>query len=65
MEKLDYIHLNPVRRGLVAVPEDWTWSTARHYATGEECGVQIESYWTARCRKQCGMYPTARRRDIS
>jgi putative transposase len=35
MEKLDYMHLNPVRRGLVAVPEDWTWSSARHYATGD------------------------------
>jgi REP-associated tyrosine transposase len=25
----DYIHLNPVRRGLVALATDWPWSSAR------------------------------------
>jgi len=34
MEKLDYMHGNPVQRGLVARSEDWTWSSARHYVTG-------------------------------
>jgi putative transposase len=29
---IDYIHANPVRRGLVARPEDWEWSSARWYA---------------------------------
>lgn len=28
-EKIDYIHQNPVRRGLVERAEDWTWSSAR------------------------------------
>jgi putative transposase len=27
-----YLHLNPVRRGLVERPEDWEWSSARWYA---------------------------------
>ena len=36
VEKLRYIHRNPVRRGLVAKPEDWPWSSFGHYATGEE-----------------------------
>ncbi len=31
-EKLGYMHLNPVRRGLVAAPTDWVWSSARFYA---------------------------------
>src|SRR5208337_4956778 len=35
IEKLKYIHRNPVHRGLVARPEDWPWSSYRHYATGE------------------------------
>jgi len=61
MEKLDYMHQNPVRRGLVTRPEDWTWNSARHYATGEECGVEIESHWTARRREQLGVYPVVRR----
>jgi putative transposase len=64
-EKLEYIHRNPVQRGLVARPEDWTWSSARHYATGEECGVEIESHWSARRREQVGMYAVVRRRDVS
>jgi putative transposase len=64
-EKLDYMHRNPVRRGLAARPEDWTWSSARHYATGEECGVEIESHWTARRREQLGVCPLVRRRDVS
>ena len=29
---IDYIHANPVRRGLVARPEEWEWSSARWYA---------------------------------
>ena len=30
---IDYIHLNPVTRGLVKRAEDWRWSSARWYAT--------------------------------
>jgi REP-associated tyrosine transposase len=28
---IEYIHNNPVRRGLVARPTDWPWSSARFY----------------------------------
>lgn len=28
---IDYIHANPVRRELVATPEDWYWSSARYF----------------------------------
>jgi len=31
-EKINYIHMNPVRRGLVKRPEDWAWSSAKWYA---------------------------------
>ena len=50
-EKLRYLHRNPVVRGLVAKPEDWPWSSFRHYATGVEGVVEIESEWTARRRE--------------
>ena len=40
-EKLDYIHDNPVRRGLVAVPGEWRWSSYRSYAFGEPGLVRI------------------------
>ena len=56
-EKLRYIHRNPVKRGLVAEPEDWPWSSFRHYLTGEESVVKIESQWTARKREQMGTTP--------
>jgi len=32
IEKLRYMHRNPVKRGLVLEPEQWTWSSFRHYA---------------------------------
>jgi putative transposase len=57
-EKLRYIHRNPVTRGLVGRPEDWPWSSFRHYLTGEVCGVEIESRWTARQRERRGIFPT-------
>ena len=55
IEKLRYIHRNPVKRGLVEKPEDWRWSSFRHYATGEEGPVELESPWTARRRERLGM----------
>jgi putative transposase len=45
-EKLRYMHRNPVARGLVTHPEDWRWSSFRHYLTGEAGIVEIESTWT-------------------
>lgn len=29
---IDYLHANPVRRGLVESPADWRWSSAAYYA---------------------------------
>ncbi len=46
VEKLRYMHRNPVKAGLVKRPEDWPWSSFRHYATGEVGVVEIESHWT-------------------
>ncbi len=31
-ETVEYIHLNPVRRGLVKRPERWKWSSLAEYA---------------------------------
>lgn len=52
VEKLRYIHRNPVKSGLCEHPEDWEWSSFRHYATGCEGPVEIESEWTARRRER-------------
>jgi putative transposase len=63
VEKLRYIHRNPVVRGLVERPEDWQWSSFRHYLTGADGVVEIESQWTARRREGLGIMPTARVRE--
>jgi putative transposase len=55
VEKLRYIHRNPVKRGLVEKPEDWQWSSFRHHATGERGIVEIESFWTAALREKDGV----------
>ncbi len=52
VEKLHYIHWNPVKKGLCERPEDWPWSSFLHHATGGEGRVEIESEWTARQRER-------------
>ncbi len=44
VEKLSYLHRNPVARGLVVRPEDWKWSSFRSYLT-EEVGVVGVETW--------------------
>jgi putative transposase len=41
IEKLRYIHRNPVERGLVASPEQWRWTSFRWYLCGEPGPVKI------------------------
>jgi putative transposase len=43
---------HPVKRGLVESPEEWPWSSYRHYALREPSPVELESEWTARNREQ-------------
>jgi putative transposase len=52
VETLRYIHRNPFKRGLVPKPEDWPWSSFRHYAVGEIGMVEIESERTAHNRQE-------------
>jgi len=51
-EKLRYLHRNPVKRGLCERPQDWKWSSFRHYVLREKGVVEIEPEWTARDREQ-------------
>jgi len=47
-ERVEYIHMNPVKAGLVLKPEDWRWSSFNEYAgmSAEEqqrrCGLTID-----------------------
>jgi putative transposase len=41
MEKLHYMHRNPVARGLVLEPEQWAWSSVRDYVSDERGRVLV------------------------
>jgi putative transposase len=43
-EKIDYIHNNPVKRGLCERPEDWYWSSAVDFAGIQAGPVPLD--WT-------------------
>jgi putative transposase len=45
VEKLRYMHCNPVKRGLVAEPEDWRWSSYRFYFLDESGPVKVNHGW--------------------
>ena len=46
VEKLRYMHHNPVTRGLAESPEQWRWSSYRFYLLGEPGAVQVNVGWT-------------------
>jgi putative transposase len=50
VEKLRYMHRNPVKRGLVLEPEQWKWSSYRSYAY-DEVGVVRINQWPAATMK--------------
>ena len=41
LEKIAYIHANPVRRGLVQHPDDWEYSSWRFYEEGVEGAIRV------------------------
>jgi putative transposase len=45
VEKLRYMHRNPVRRGLAEPPEQWRWSSYRFYLLAESGPVRINEGW--------------------
>ncbi len=42
LQKIEYIHNNPVRKGLVDVPEHWRYSSARTYALDDDSVIEID-----------------------
>jgi putative transposase len=41
IEKLRYMHRNPIKAGLVDQPQDWPWSSFRAYALDEPHSIRI------------------------
>jgi putative transposase len=65
IEKLRYMHRNPVKRGLVVSPEMWRWSSYRNYAFCE-CGkVEVNAWQVLTMKIQAAEAPTSRKpRDV-
>ena len=43
---IDYIHTNPVRRGLVDQPTAWRWSSARFWAGQDDVPIRMDEPFT-------------------
>lgn len=42
IEKLDYMHRNPVKRALAAHPKDWPWSSFSSYSKSTNASIRID-----------------------
>ena len=61
-EKLRYMHWNPVRRGLVAAPELWRWSSYRTFANPKEGIVKLN--WQVQLTNTESLKPNKGAADI-
>jgi hypothetical protein len=46
LTKLDYIHNNPVKAGLVENPEDYRFSSARNYSMDDHSVIIVKTDWS-------------------
>lgn len=61
VEKIHYMHLNPVSRGLVERPDQWIWSSFRAYHDGETEPVRVRfQEWPLEIRR-CSVQAFGRR----
>jgi len=42
LDVIEYLHANPVRRGLVAHPTDWVWSSARFWKGRRDVPLEMD-----------------------
>jgi putative transposase len=43
IEKIHYMHMNPLKRGLVSHPKDWRWSSFANYQGLSTAAIQIDA----------------------
>lgn len=44
-QKLNYVHMNPVRAGLVGEPQDYPYSSARNYDLDDQTLLEVDMDW--------------------
>ena len=44
LQKLEYLHNNPVKRGLVAAPEHWRYSSAHEWLPGAVPALRVDEW---------------------
>ena len=42
IQKIDYMHHNPVKRGFVDLPEHWRYSSARNYILNDHSIIEVD-----------------------
>ncbi len=45
-QKLNYLHMNPVRAKLVEEPQEYPYSSYRNYEMGDDTLIEIDSDWS-------------------
>jgi putative transposase len=53
IEKLRYMHRNPMKRGLVESPELWRWSSFRAYFLNEAGRVRVNEWEVLKMKVRC------------
>jgi putative transposase len=43
--KIEYIHYNPVKAGLISEPEQFKYSSARNYMLGDHSVIRVKTDW--------------------
>lgn len=58
-EKLDYMHANPVNRGLVRQPQDWPWRSWALYFKSESGSIAMDPVSLSKLRTKWPVIPNA------
>jgi hypothetical protein len=63
-EKMNYMHFNPVKRGLVKDPQDWPWSSHCFYAGkgANSCSPNPERSYRPKQQDRKNPHPSQNRR---
>jgi hypothetical protein len=63
-EKIQYMHHNPLRRGLVTGPAHWAWSSYLHYKSGERRIVETNPSGSPPEESVAPAKPISQKRDM-